>query len=503
MRPRTLLLFAIVALLGAATAVPALATSKVKLEVNQNCVDPNWPCWTSEGSAPRPQPALKVTITEGGEVEFVDHDPSRTASVVWTGGPTTPSCPGVPTTTTASTGWEGTCSFTTSGTYHFESSTLFKESGLYGTNDYTKYEVVVTGPPTPTAITEQATGVTENEATLNGKVNPEGQATSYYFEYGTTESYGTKTGEVSAGSGSTSQEFHFTWTGLSPNTTYYFQLVAVYGAGNTKVEGGRMTFKTAAPPGAPTVSTEQATEVTATEATLKGTVNPDGEATEYFFEYGTETSYGQKTEKATLLAGKSDQAVFATVKGLASDAEYHFRVVARNRIGGPVMGSDLTFKTDSIPPTKEPAKEPPAKEPSPTPTPTPAPGPISPEPEIAPTGPALVLGSLKLTAPPRGSSVRGSVEVSKSAVGDRLEVDLLANSASLAKVRHKKSTSTVVGRLVRSSVSAGKVSFSIGLNARAKSALRRHHKLALTVQIVLTSPAGAATSVTRSVLLRG
>ena len=259
MRPRTLLLVSFVALLGAAAAVsPALAApSKVKLEVNQNCVDPEWPCWTAEPSASRPQPDLKFSITEGGEVEFADHDPTTETSVVWTGGPTTPSCPGVPTTTTVSKGWEGTCTFTQPGTYMFKSLNMFNgpKNGPYGDEDYTEYEVVVTGPPTPMATTEQATAVTETEATLNGRVDPEGQATSYYFEYGTTESYGTKTSEMPAGSGSTNQEFHFTWTGLSPNTTYYFQLVAVYGTSKTKVEGGNTTFKTAAPPGPPSAST--------------------------------------------------------------------------------------------------------------------------------------------------------------------------------------------------------------------------------------------------------
>ncbi|MGH2833890.1 MAG: fibronectin type III domain-containing protein [Solirubrobacteraceae bacterium] len=365
MRSRTLLLIALVALVGAAVAEsPALAApSKVKLEVNQNCVEPAWPCWTAETSPVYPQPALKVTITEGGEVEFADHDASRTASVVWTGGPATPSCPGVPTTTTASTNWEGTCTFATPGTYHFESSTMFYEPpGLYSNNlDYRKYEVVVTGPPTPTATTEQATAVTETEATLNGSVNPEGQATSYYFEYGSSESYGTKTGELSAGSGSTSQGFHFTWTGLLPKTTYYFQLVAVYGVNKTKVDGGNMTFKTAAPPSAPIASTQPATAVTETEATLKGTVNPDGEVTEYFFEYGTETSYGQKTGKVTLPAGESNQAVSAPVKGLTAGTEYHFRLVAENK-HGPNQGLDQSFKSTSTP-----AKEP-TKEPSPTPT---------------------------------------------------------------------------------------------------------------------------------------
>jgi hypothetical protein len=98
--------------------------------------------------------------------------------------------------------------------------------------------------------------------------------------------------------------------------------------------------------------------------------------------------------------------------------------------------------------------------------------------------------------------VSGSVEVSKSGAGGRLEIDLIANSASLATVRHKKSTSTVVGRLVRTSLNAGKVSFSISLNAKAKSALRHHHKLALTVKIVLTPKHGAAMTLTRSVVVR-
>jgi len=78
---------------------------------------------------------------------------------------------------------------------------------------------------------------------------------------------------------------------------------------------------------------------------------------------------------------------------------------------------------------------------------------------------------------------------------------LLASGASLAKARHKKSTSAVVGRLVRSSLYAGKVSFAVSLNAKAKSALRRHHRLALAVKIVLTPLHGAPVSTTRSVVL--
>jgi len=76
---------------------------------------------------------------------------------------------------------------------------------------------------------------------------------------------------------------------------------------------------------------------------------------------------------------------------------------------------------------------------------------------------------------------------------------LLASSASLAKVKH--SSKVNIGRFLRSSLKAGAVSFAVPLNAKAKSALRRHRRLALTVQIVLTPAHGAATTVTKSVVL--
>jgi hypothetical protein len=159
MRPRTLLLFAIATLLGAAVAVlPALAAapSETKLEVNENCVEPDWPCWATPGSS---QPVSTVTIASGGSVTFAD---SKTAAnIAWTG--TAPTCESAVPVAPASpkTGWEGKCTFVTPGTYHFESSTLFNEPGL---GDYTKYEVVVEG-----SITTPPTGTT-GEASKGGSI---------------------------------------------------------------------------------------------------------------------------------------------------------------------------------------------------------------------------------------------------------------------------------------------------------------------------------------------
>jgi hypothetical protein len=156
----------VAAVLGAAVAiVPALAgataPSEVKLEVNQNCVEAEWPCWTS-GSGANPAPALKTTIAAGGDVMFTDHDPSTAAAVVWMG--SAPACTGVP--TSAMTNWEGKCTFATPGTYNFESSTLFdNENTLYGKANYRKYEIVVEPSTTTTTPTTGTTGTTGTTTT--------------------------------------------------------------------------------------------------------------------------------------------------------------------------------------------------------------------------------------------------------------------------------------------------------------------------------------------------
>jgi hypothetical protein len=107
--------------------------------------------------------------------------------------------------------------------------------------------------------------------------------------------------------------------------------------------------------------------------------------------------------------------------------------------------------------------------------------------------------ALKLAVGQRGSTVHGSIKVSQAVSGGRLEVGLFAVGASLAKAGHPAQVR--VGRLVRSSLKAGSVSFSVPLSAKGKAALRRHRRLALTVKITLTPQHGAAVTVTRLVVV--
>jgi plastocyanin len=107
--------------------------------------------------------------------------------------------------------------------------------------------------------------------------------------------------------------------------------------------------------------------------------------------------------------------------------------------------------------------------------------------------------AVKLASSQHGKSVRGSVKVSQAGAGGRLEVDLLAKSASLAKGGHP--AQVTVGRLVRSALRAGRVSFTVPLSAKARRALARHGRLALSVKIVLNAAQGSAVTITRSVAL--
>lgn len=93
----------------------------------------------------------------------------------------------------------------------------------------------------PSAVTKAAAGVTGVGATLNGTLNPAGTETKYYFEYGKTTSYGTKTAEVSAGSGTSDLEMAKAVSGLSTSTTYHFRIVATSSVGTTKGEDKTFT----------------------------------------------------------------------------------------------------------------------------------------------------------------------------------------------------------------------------------------------------------------------
>ena len=195
----------------------------------------------------------------------------------------------------------------------------------------------------PSAITGPVTSVGPTTATATGTVNPGGQATTWYVEYGTSTSYGTKTANVSAGSGTANTAVSASLTGLTAGTTYHYRVVATNGAGTDRGADG--IFTTSAGPVAVTGS---ATSVTTTTATLNGTVDPNGRATTWYFEYGTSTGYGSKTAEKSAGSGTSTTSVAAPVSGLTRGRLYHYRLVATSD-AGTSRGADQTFSTVTAP----------------------------------------------------------------------------------------------------------------------------------------------------------
>jgi hypothetical protein len=97
----------------------------------------------------------------------------------------------------------------------------------------------------PTIVSAGASSVTTKAALLEAQINPEGEATSYRFEYGTADCStnpcaSTSVGNVGAGSSAVKVTKEV--SGLSPGTTYHFRVLATNGSGT--VEGADRTFTT-------------------------------------------------------------------------------------------------------------------------------------------------------------------------------------------------------------------------------------------------------------------
>jgi hypothetical protein len=99
----------------------------------------------------------------------------------------------------------------------------------------------------------------------------------------------------------------------------------------------------------PTVATAPETGVSDTAATFNGSVNPNGQGTNYAFQWGPSTGYGHETSLTSAGSGTTSSTVSANVSGLTPGTVYHFRIIAISDAGTSV-GSDQSFTTTGTPP---------------------------------------------------------------------------------------------------------------------------------------------------------
>jgi hypothetical protein len=94
-------------------------------------------------------------------------------------------------------------------------------------------------------------------------------------------------------------------------------------------------------------TTGAASGVTATAATISGTVLPNGLDTPYWVDYGTSTSYGQQAPSSYVIVPRArtqPASVTVYLTGLRPGTTYHYRVAANNG-QGVSYGADQTFRT--------------------------------------------------------------------------------------------------------------------------------------------------------------
>ena len=185
----------------------------------------------------------------------------------------------------------------------------------------------------PTVTTNDATNITSNSAVLNGAITPGDEAiTAQGFEWKATTG-GTYAAVSAAGTTPT-----YNLTGLAANTSYTFRAFATTASGTTYgLEKTFTTSQSSVTP--PTVTTNDASNIASTSATLNGTVAAGSESiTAQGFEW-----------KATV--GGSYTAVNATgttmsynLTGLTANTGYTFRAFATTA-SGTTYGAEKTFTT--------------------------------------------------------------------------------------------------------------------------------------------------------------
>src|SRR6185436_13711696 len=116
----------------------------------------------------------------------------------------------------------------------------------------------------------------------------------------TTTNYGNVTPGQFLPAGASTVPLLEALSNLDVGTTYHFRMAGTNGSGLSV--GADVAFTTAAP-SAPAVTTLAASGVALDGAVLNGLVNPNGQLTLAWFEWGTTTNYGNVTSEQSISAG--------------------------------------------------------------------------------------------------------------------------------------------------------------------------------------------------------
>ncbi len=180
--------------------------------------------------------------------------------------------------------------------------------------------------PSPVISAVQATGITNNAATILWTTD---LASSSQVEYGTTTSYGSQTTV-----NNTPVTLHSVGlSGLIPDTLYHYRVISTAGGTSTS---GDYTFTTLGPP---SILDPITVNTTATTATVMWTTSQPSDGR---VNYGPTSAYG--SQAVDPYSGMTSHSV--TIVGLTPSTPYHYQCVSVN-VYGSTQSTDRTFSTAS------------------------------------------------------------------------------------------------------------------------------------------------------------
>lgn len=205
----------------------------------------------------------------------------------------------------------------------------------------------VTNGSIASVSTNSVYSVTQSSATIQGVVNPNNSHTNTWFEYGTTQSFGSTAGYQTVGTGNSATNISGYLSNLFSNTTYYYRAVAQNAYGTTY--GNTLNFTTQSSNygsngSAPFVTTNSANSISTNAVTFNGSVTPNNSNTTAWFEYGTTQSLGYTAGYQSVGSNNYATTLTSTIYNLSSNATYYYRVVAQNAYG-TTYGSIMSFTT--------------------------------------------------------------------------------------------------------------------------------------------------------------
>jgi hypothetical protein len=208
--------------------------------------------------------------------------------------------------------------------------------------------VLAVPPAGPLVESESVTPGSRGAATFAGSINPEGNATSYRFEYVDKARFlaegfagASSTPETSVGSGFEEQhaEAGLPVKTLTPGVVYHWRVVATDSKGHTSY-GESQSFDEVP---AAYVEGPWARDAAATSVTLAARIDPLGSNTEYRLEWGTSTSYGHVLS-GNVGEGAGYVEVSHHLQELEPGTPYHYRLITTSE-AGTVTGIDHTLTT--------------------------------------------------------------------------------------------------------------------------------------------------------------